>query len=232
MRSNNPVVLGVGDNVSSTWDGYLNNAISDWNISTVTQLTKTPGLTNPKTCKPVKGRIEVCNAKYGRNGWLGIAQIWISGSHITQAVSKMNDTYFSVSPYNAPAWRQLVMCQEIAHNFGLDHQDENFNNLNLGTCMDYTNNPKGPPSNEHPNTHDYEELEIIYSHLDAASTTLTTKITGGNKDETDIDFFESKEWGKEVRKDSHGRVSLYERDLGRGKKIITHVLWVDSIESK
>ncbi len=35
------------------------------------------------------------------------------------------------------------MCQEIGHDFGLDHQDENFNNPNLGTCMDYTNDPLG-----------------------------------------------------------------------------------------
>ena len=26
--------------------------------------------------------------------------------------------------------RQLVMCQEIAHDFGLDHNDENFSNTN------------------------------------------------------------------------------------------------------
>jgi hypothetical protein len=40
------------------------------------------------------------------------------------------------------------MCQEVGHTFGLDHQDENFNNTNLGTCMDYTNDPS---TNQHPN---------------------------------------------------------------------------------
>ena len=59
-----------------------------------------------------------------------------------------------------------MICQEIAHDFGLDHQDENFSNPNLGTCMDYTSDPEGPPSNEHPNQHDYDQLESIYSHLD------------------------------------------------------------------
>ncbi|MCW2640621.1 MAG: hypothetical protein JWP76_2927, partial [Dactylosporangium sp.] len=62
------------------------------------------------------------------------------------------------------------MCQEIAHTFGLDHQDEIFDNPNLGTCMDYTNNPTGPPSNEHPNQHDYDQLVTIYAHLDSSST--------------------------------------------------------------
>ena len=51
----------------------------------------------------------------------------------------------------------MVMCQEVGHDFGLDHQDENFNNPNLGTCMDYTNDPS---TNQHPNAHDYEELDI------------------------------------------------------------------------
>ena len=87
------------------------------------------GGSNPASCLPTAGRIEVCNAAYGTNGWLGIAQIWVSsGSHITQATTRVNDTYFNQAFYNTSAWRQMVMCQEIAHDFGLDHQDENFNN--------------------------------------------------------------------------------------------------------
>lgn len=55
--------------------------------------------------------------------------------------------------------RCLVTCQEVGHTFGLDHRDENFDNGNLGTCMDYTNDPgtrftethRGPsPSGEGP----------------------------------------------------------------------------------
>ena len=34
------------------------------------------------------------------------------------------------------------MCQVGGHDFGLDHQDEDFINANLNTCMDYTNDPK------------------------------------------------------------------------------------------
>src|SRR5688572_31754287 len=51
-------------------------------------------------CRPTAGRIEVCNAAYGNNGWLGIAQIWISGAHITQGTTKLNDTYFNTDTYN------------------------------------------------------------------------------------------------------------------------------------
>ena len=142
----------------------------------------------------------------------------------------MNDTYFNTSRYNTPAWRRMVMCQELAHDFGLDHQDENFSNPNLGTCMDYTDNPSGPPSNEHPNAHDYGQLEIIYAHLDSAMSALASKINNGNQENNETDFSDQAEWGKELRKDSRGRTSLYERDLGHGKKVITHVLWVDDLE--
>src|SRR4029450_6362799 len=132
--------------------------MSDWKGSMVMNLAKVDGPTRARQCRPTAGRIEVCNERYGNTGWLGIAQIWLDGLHITQAIPKLNDTYFNTQPYNKPEWRRLVTCQEVAHDFGLDHQDENFDNPNLGSCMDYTGNPLGPPSNEHPNQHDYAEL--------------------------------------------------------------------------
>src|SRR3990172_628162 len=219
-RTSNPFTLKVGDNVSSTWDPYLNEAISDWSQSSVLDLTKVAGGTRPKNCRPTAGRIEVCDANYGNNGWLGVAQIWASGSHITQATAKMNDTYFNTSTYNTPAWRRLVMCQEIAHDFGLDHQDENFSNTNLGSCMDYTSDPDGPPSNEHPNQHDYDMLEQIYAHLD--STTTVGSMPAGM---ANGDFHSQSEWGQLMRTSSDGRAALYMRDFGGGHKVFTFVFW-------
>ena len=167
-RSSNPFTLQVGNNVSGSWGTYLSTAVNDWAVSDVLDLNLVSGNGSGSTCSPTSGRIEVCNGAYGNNGWLGIAQIWVTkGSHITQATTKVNDTYFASAPYNTSAWKQMVMCQEVGHDFGLDHQDENFNNPNLGTCMDYTNDPS---TNQHPNAHDYEELNIIYnSHLDGSS---------------------------------------------------------------
>src|SRR3989338_9291943 len=206
-RTSNPFTLKVGDNVSSAWDPYLNEAIADWSVSSVLDLTKVTGSTKPRTCKAKTGRIEACSERYGNTGWLGIAQIWISGSHITKAITKVNDTYFNTATYNTPAWRRLVMCQEIAHDFGLDHQDENFNNANLGSCMDYTSDPDGPPSNEHPNAHDLEQIEAIYAHLDGTTTIGQTTGPGrfagvmGIKgvDLQDIDLDNPSAWGKAIR---------------------------------
>lgn len=172
VKSGDTVALNLRSNLSATWLPYLNTASSDWNFSDVLSTTVVNGNQNPTRCKPTLGRVEVCNAKYGKNGWLGIAQVWVNENHITQATVKLNDTYFALAPYNTSAWKRMVMCQEVGHTFGLDHQDENMTNPNLGTCMDYTNNPAGPLSNEHPNAHDYEELDTIYAHNDNVTNTF------------------------------------------------------------
>lgn len=220
-RKANPFTLSLGDNVNGTWDPYLRQASTDWNASFYLQTNVVAGRSNPRNCRPTSGRIEVCNAAYGSNGWLGIAQIWASGGHITQGVAKLNDTYFNTATYNSPAWRRLVMCQEVAHAFGLDHQDEAFNNPNLGSCMDYTNDPDGPPSNEHPNAHDFQQLETIYLHTDSSTTvaasTSAAAQDGGNS---------PAEWGRAVAFTADGRGRVYVREAGRGQRIITFVLWV------
>jgi hypothetical protein len=229
--------LKLGKNLSTAWAPYLETASADWSASNRLDTEIVSGGTRAKTCKPITGRVEVCSEKYGNNGWLGIAQIWISGSHITQGAVKLNDTYFNTGKYNTPAWRNLVMCQEVGHTFGLDHQDEGFEGENLGTCMDYTSDPDGPPSNEHPNTHDYQQLDTIYAHLDSTTTVGQTVQSGPGKGNmppalTDTDSEEpvqlgTAQWGKVVRSMNHGRTELYELDLGRGRKLLTHVIWAD-----
>jgi len=226
-RTANPFTLKAGDNVSSTWDPYLDEAIADWSASSVLDLVRVTGGTRPRQCRPTSGRIEVCADRYGTNGWLGLAQIWVTGSHIVQATAKMNDTYFNTSTYNTPAWRRLVMCQEVAHDFGLDHQDENFNNPNLESCMDYTSDPDGPPSNEHPNAHDLEQLETIYSHLDSTTTVGSDLPAGMPPAMAQIDFDTPGQWGRLVRSSANGRVQAYHLDFGRGFHVITRVFWAD-----
>jgi hypothetical protein len=215
-RTSNPFTVQVGDNVSSAWDSYLGTASADWTRSSVLDTRVVTGGRNPRNCRPTSGRDEVCNAKYGNTGWLGVAQIWISGgTHIVQGTVKVNDTYFNTATYNTPAWRALVMCQEIGHTFGLDHQDENFDNLNLGTCMDYTRDPDGPPSNEHPNQHDYDELVTIYTHLDSVTTV-------GQATRNALD---GRDWGQQVRGSRASGSSLFVKSAGRGNAVVTFVIW-------
>jgi len=231
-RTSNPFTLLVGDNVTAQWESYLNTAISDWSASTVLNLRNVSGTAKGKNCRPTAGRIEACNSTYGNTGWLGVAQIWASGNHITQAVTKLNDTYFNTATYNTPAWRRLVMCQEIAHDFGLDHQDEAFGPPNLGSCMDYTNDPDGGgaygPSNEHPDAHDYEMLDIIYEHTDTTTTVGTlASVNGAPAAINERDLDNPGQWGRLVRSSRNGRVQVYELDLGKGHKVLTHVFWAD-----
>ncbi len=177
-RQSNPFTLKLGDNVTPAWDSYLTTAASEWSRSSVLDTTVVVGSsTNVKRCAVVTGRVEVCNAKYGFNGWLGVAGITISGGHITGGYVKLNDSYYNTATYNTAAWRNFVMCQELGHTFGLDHQDEGFDNPNLGTCMDYTNNPE---TNQYPDAHDFEQLESIYNHTDS-NTTVNASAPSSNK---------------------------------------------------
>ena len=229
-RTTPSFTLALGDNVSSFWDGYLATASSDWSQSNVLDTVVAAGGTRPRPCKATRGRVEVCSTTYGYNGWLGIATIWLSGDHITAGTVKMNDSYFNSATYNTPGWRHLVMCQEIGHTFGLDHQDETFDNQNLGTCMDYTNDPTGTlyaynqnKSNEHPNTHDYEELGIIYQHTDTTTTvgqTVAADLPGNSEDVP-----EAAGWGRLVHASPDGRSAVYEAELGDGNKTVTFVIW-------
>jgi len=224
-RTSNPFTLKLGDNVSSQWDSYLVTTRNDWSLSSVVDMTIVPGsVRNPKNCKAKSGRVEVCNSTYGNNGWLGVAQVWVSGGHITQGTVKLNDTYFNTSTYNTPGWRNLVSCQEVGHTIGLDHQDENFNNANLGTCMDYTSNPYGPPTNEHPNSHDYAELSTIYSHLDS-STTVGQAAGKMPPAMNDAEFDTPAQWGRVIKGSREKGVSIHDLDFGNGNHIFTFVYW-------
>jgi hypothetical protein len=223
-RTANPFTIDLGKNLSTSWASYLTSASGDWSLSEVLNTSVVTGRTNAAQCNPTSGRVEVCNAAYGTNGWLGVAQVWISGGqHIVQGTVKVNDTYFSSGKYNTAAWRQFVMCQEVGHTFGLDHQDENFNNVNLGTCMDYTNDPdgslQGELSNLHPDTHDYEELGIMYSHLDSATTVGAT--AGGAARAVN----HPSEWGQLVKVAHGGKTQIFERHFGNGQIVVTFVIW-------
>ena len=213
-RTTAQIAPPVGDNVSSQWDSYLQTAVADWNRSIYIESPLVAGQSNPRNCRPNAGRIEVCNHTYGNNGWLGIAQIWLSGGHIVQGVTKLNDTYFNTSRYNTPAWRAAVTCQEIGHDYGLGHQDEDFSTDATTSCMEYTSIPEG---NEHPDSHDYAMLEQIYAHAHSTSTASTTSQVGSGNSPAD--------WGRAVGVDAQGRPNVYVREIAPGQRVVTHVTW-------
>ena len=155
-RTSNPFTLQLGNNTSGSWTADLATVSSDWSKSAVLDTPVVAGATKAKVCRPTSGRVEVCNASYGNTGWLGVAQIWISGGvHITQGTVKNNDYYFGSSTYkyNNGAEKLHVICQEVGHTLGLDHQSTDGSSLN--TCMDYYHNTSDADTlSTHPNQHD------------------------------------------------------------------------------
>ena len=225
-----PFNLDLGDNLSGNWGAHLTLASTDWNTSQVLGTTVIPGSTqlDPESCNPETGNVQVCNYAYGDNGWLGLAQIYIfRGRTIIAGIAKLNDTYYNMQYYNTAAWRQLVMCQEIAHSFGLAHQDVTFDNVNLGTCMDYTDDPDGSIdnelSNEHPNQHDFDQLETIYGGSDDGGGPGGSCNPKSPKCNPAIAAGGHAQWGQLVS--GHGGTEIYERRLGGGHKVITFVTW-------
>jgi len=217
-RTANPFTLKVVDSNTSDWQSMYTSALSDWSQSTVLNLTSEQGDESSrarKRCVMISGKIHSCNASYGFNGWLGLASINVSGGHITQATSKMNDSYFASSSYSATN-RRHVMCQEIGHGFGLAHQDESGADLN--TCMDYSNQLDNPS----PNSHDYQQLQSIYSHLDSTTTVAAFSFDSTGFGAGDDD---PRNWGQLMRQSANGRSSVYLQVNRDGSQTVRHVLW-------
>ena len=233
--------LIVVNSTTSDWDGYVARATADWSESSVLNMDEdSDGATSKQVrrkCKAPSGQVRICNLAYGQNGWLGLAGISIDNNgHIVSGYTKLNDTYFSWDYYNDPGWKQSVTCQELGHNVGLSHQDENFDSdlLHFGSCMDYQDPPYWIP-----NTHDYEQLETIYGH----NTDSYDSYAGAGSDDGgsggscnappgkgcnksgvggnngDIG------WGMSLGRRGHSETFIrIDRD---GTRHITHVRWVD-----
>lgn len=216
-RTANPFTLMLGDNLTATWEPYYTTSAADWsstatNAANPLRAVTVAGGTTGRKCRPTSGRVEVCNAAYGKTGWLGVAQIWASGSHITQGTAKMNDTYYATgSKYDTPIWRGMVMCQEVGHTFGLDHQDTS--GADLHTCMDYAAAPDA--DNTKPNAHDYDELVTIYSHLDATSTLAGS--SSGRKGSAGRPYA--------IRRHDDRRSSTIEELYADGSSLTTFIVW-------
>lgn len=229
-RTSNPFTLKVVDSNTADWQSYFNTSNADWSTSTLLDLVSEQGSETSnyrKRCVMITGKIHSCNAAYGNNGWLGLASINITGgTHITQGSSKMNDTYFATSTYDNPNERLHVMCQEVGHTFGLDHQSEDGSSQN--TCMDYFSNTganAGSTLSTHPNAHDYAQLVTIYTHLD--STTTIASMVAASIPVTEEVTNEPTTWGYLVSQSVNGRSSTYERELSNGSRTVSHVFWTE-----
>lgn len=242
-RSAAQITPPVHNNLTNQWQSYFQRAMSDWNKSRVIESpwgSAYGAISSRKRCTSTTGKIEVCNDTYGTNGWLGIAGISLSGGHIIKGYTKLNDSYFNTAQYNKASWRAMVTCQEIGHDYGLGHVNENFNDPNTGSCMDYTNDPArndGKGTNMYPNAHDYSMLESIYNHTHAAAAPVIDGAVDAFASRTltvDELIADAGQWGTPISYDGMGRPDVFFRasliaphhggdHISDGE--ITHVFW-------
>ncbi len=236
--------LIVVNSTTSDWDGYVSTAIGDWSAESVLNMAEdATGSTATKIrrrCKAPSGMVRICNLAYGNNGWLGLAGISIDANgHIVSGYTKLNDTYFSPDAFGGyyynPQWMQSVVCQELGHNVGLDHQDEDFYNTSLGSCMDYSYFPS-PWANKH----DFEQLALIYGHTDSYDSYAGVPVDDGESggggcnappgkgcNKPSVGQGNSKsEWGISLgRRGNHETFIRIDPD---GTRHLTYVTWVDA----
>jgi hypothetical protein len=234
-RTKSPSTLQIANCLNDKeWDKHFKKATKDWNKPKAFGAKSTPLLNRPVKC-PAKnecletsGMTTVCNGEYGENGWLGLATIYIMGDYIVQGAAQMNDTYFKMSRYNNPNEKRHVMCQEVAHTFGLGHQSVDGSSQN--SCMDYfpniDENAKSTLSTR-PNEHDFEELHTIYAELDGFTTLAEPTRPSKKRPKKLKDPKNPKAWGKLKSQSPDGRGSIYENNDIAGATVITHVYWAE-----
>lgn len=162
-RTRTPFTLQVIDSVTNDWQAMYDQSLIEWaNAADIELSTTSANDSNRmrKRCPMANGKIRVCNAAYGFNGWLGLATIGIDpNGHIDRGTAKMNDSYSSY--WSIPGEKNHVTCQEIGHLFGLGHTSED--GTSQQTCMDYSTDF----NSQWPNQHDIDLLNLIYDHLDS-----------------------------------------------------------------
>ncbi|MFB3111517.1 MAG: hypothetical protein ACE10G_05740 [Gemmatimonadales bacterium] len=169
-----PLTITIGDNHSQidpslpNWSQIFDSVVADW-ASSADGGFGGDHFGAVDSGSP-EGNVQSYNEAYGDNGWLGLATIWISrgkNKHITRGESKVNDTYVTLEDYygfDEPIEWQHVMCQEIGHTFGLEHNREGATGGEPDdSCMNDQTRPLRYPF---PNVHDtvMYNSEAMYGH--------------------------------------------------------------------
>ncbi len=229
-RTVNEISPTVVDFTTGEWErsNRVELAVNDWNRSQYINSKYERGQGTNTSCPIPAGEIHVCNDDYGNTGWVGIASISATRgrtTHIIGGVSKMNDYYYAMPFYDNPLWRQLVMCQEIGHDYGLGHQNENFKSHETDSCMECTDTPDDFDMTL--NQHDLDQLATIYAHShgsdDGGGGGPGGGKGGGKPKNFDVGNTPA-DWGTPIGRDAQGRPNLYKRSMA-SFDVITHVTW-------
>ena len=209
-REKRSLALDLGDNLSGSWDKFLRRASSEWSRADRVETRIVNGKTTGNLCKATEGRVEVCNAQYGQNGWLGVTTVWVDRGHIVQAVVKMNDSYFGSGEFDDPVAKRHTMCQEIGHSLGLDHTYHH-------TCMNDNQEAILDPANDAPSARNLRELERIYRHRDDETTVAQIDLAPA---------FTAEESVAPEPRAGKKRERVIREQLGGNRQRITYVTWI------
>jgi hypothetical protein len=134
-----PVQIRLIDASPPDWQAAVQAEVGAWNQSPVLHINYEVG----PCVRPDQFRgILVCVDDAGPNEGSGSTYLEVKGRSIRYAGILLN-TYWLPSP------NYMVICQELGHALGLDHQPNG-----SGSCMS--------GGADWPNAYDYQELGIIY----------------------------------------------------------------------
>lgn len=188
LKRKEGLTLDVLNALDSTWQEFFDRATFDWSNSNpnIIRFT-TESVPQEPDCSQEIGMVKVCNSDYGIQDWTGLNIVHLNGGYIVSSTVKMNDYFFKDGDRFE---MQYTMCHEIGHALGLTHTDENFNNKNLGNCMDYTSRPE---ENMQPDDSNFAVLLELYGAFPTGSTRKLDKSAPVDKnispDELDLEKY-------------------------------------------
>ena len=111
QRNDGGLHLTLQNALDDTWQSEFEAAVADWQESDALQLT-TERVAVDYNCNRVDGVMVVCNANFGKTGWVGINENSILGDVVVSSVAKMNEYYLRNADFDH---RRFTMCHEIGH---------------------------------------------------------------------------------------------------------------------